>query len=47
LGFSDENAPGGYYLVGVFFKGCEIFSEIFKGYENNPENIKGSENFPF
>ena len=35
------------YPVGVFFKGCEIFSEKFKGSENNPENIKGSENFHF
>ena len=34
------------YPVGVFFKGCEIFSEKFKGSENNPENFKGSENNP-
>ena len=27
------------YPVGVFFKGCEIFSEKFKGSENNLENI--------
>ena len=34
------------YPVGVFFKGCEIFSEKFKGSENNPEKFKGSENNP-
>ena len=32
------------YPVGVFFKGCEIFSEKFKGSENNQENFKGSDN---
>ena len=35
------------YPVGVFFKGCEIFSEKFKGCEIFPENNKWSEKFTF
>ena len=34
------------YPVGVFFKGCEIFSEKIKGCEIFSENFKGSENNP-